>query len=69
MEKSHKAAMALTIAASMSAGMGLQTGAPAVPDNNYDNERRSKGARTFKRKKQHRKTADKSKRMNRRNSK
>ncbi len=65
MKKTHKAAAVLGIAASMSAGMGLHAPEPAPYD---DNPRRSKGARTFKRKKQHRKTADKSKRMNRRKS-
>lgn len=66
MKKSHKAAMFLTIAASMSAGMGLHTGAPAASDDNYDNMRRSKGATAFKRKKQRHKAAEKSRRANRR---
>lgn len=66
MKKSNKAAMALTIAATMSAGMGLHTGAPAVSDDNYDNVRRSEGAAAFKRKKQRHKAAEKSRRTNRR---
>lgn len=62
MKNAHKA-MALTIATTMSAGMGLHFPSP-VPYN--PNPARSQGAREFNRKKQRRKTADISKRTNRR---
>ncbi|MBD5112116.1 MAG: hypothetical protein HDT42_06205 [Ruminococcaceae bacterium] len=63
MTKNAHKAMVMTMACAMSAGLGLSAPESVPYDDNPD---RSKGAKNFKRRKNRRKTANSSRRMNRR---
>lgn len=64
MNKKARLTNAVTVAMTVAAGMNFCEPSPSAYDNNPD---RSRGAREFKRKKNRRHIADRSKRANRRN--